>query len=235
MYQLATGSQMRDAHPHPVGRLLRWLLSIVVLIIAMGGFGVISALQSPGTVTCAPPACPIPPPRVHTLTAAQRYTSSTYGYSVEYSTARITPASTNASSIAWDAQLEDGSEIAWSFHGINAQGHGAQQIVGDVQSSNFADANRAFAIPGAEIGYTSGYGNVYDLQVSPGTGQSVHDRLIIMAAVKRGVAVIFVGVGPYKQTNQKDGHPNPADTPLVALGDVEQSLESVAWKGDPPL
>jgi hypothetical protein len=108
--------------------------------------------------------------------------------------------------------------------------------VEDAQSNNFGDATYAYTIPGAQIGYTPGYGNVYDLSVAPNGGASVHERLIIIAAVKGNVAVVFVGMGPFQKTDpQTDDHPNPAETPLVSLGDVEENLESVTWPGDSPL
>jgi hypothetical protein len=232
-YPLASHAQILEAHPHKRHRLRHWLLAIFGVILGMFILLIVAALLAPSPVQCSPPACAVPPPRVGPIPRPHRFLSSQFGYSLHYSTANITPSSTTASSIAWDATLGDGSTVAWSFGGTLAANRDAQQIVQDVQSNHFADANLAYTIPDAALGYTPGYGNIYDLTESPGNGQVLHERLVIMAAVKHGVAVVFTGVGPYRQTSAKnDGHPNPADTPLVGLDDVEQSVMSVIWKGD---
>ena len=215
---------------------LRWLVSGGGLLILSLVFSLLSKLLQPGPVTCAPPSCRVPPPQQGPLSPPSRYTSSQYGYSLDYSTSRITPSRQDASSIAWDATLSDGSEVAWSFTGTAANRRSAEEIVRSAQGSNFPDAQMAYTIPGAAVGYTPCYGAVYDVSVSPGDGQAVHDRLILIAAIHGGVAVVLLGLGPYQQTTpDNDGHPNPADTPLVHLGDFSESLESVTWPGEPSL
>jgi hypothetical protein len=77
---------------------------------------------------------------------------------------------------------------------------------------------------------------VYDLFVNPGTGQSLHQRLVMETAIQNGVALTFYGTGPFVQTSlQHDGHPNPAETPMVHEDLLRQSIESVTWSGEPPL
>ena len=234
-YAPATHAQLRSSLGHRTGGH-HWLLAIGLILLGMIVLGELANTQAPAPVHCRPPACTLPPPRVQPLVDGSTYTSSQYGYSLQYSTQNITPSQVTGSTIAWDATLQDNSEVSWAFTGTNPQGRGAQTIVGDVQANNFPDATLAFTIPGADIGYTPGYGNVYDLTTSPGNGQAVHQRLVVMAAIKRGIAVVVVGLGPYQQTDpQSDGHPSPADTPLVHLGDFQESLESVTWPGDPKL
>lgn len=232
----AAHRQYAAAHPHKSHRFLRWLGGLVVVLIGIGIQSLAAGLLSPSPVSCSPPACSVPPPRAAVSPAIHHYTSSTYGYSLDYSTANITPSQKTGSAISWDAQLGDGSEVAWSFHGLRPGGRDAQQLVQDIQGSNYPDASFAYTIPQADLGYTPGYGNVYDLTESPGNGQVLHERLLVIAAVKHNVAVVFLGIGPYRQTSpNSDGHPNPASTPLVNLGDVDTSLKSVVWKDDPAL
>jgi hypothetical protein len=129
--------------------------------------------------------------------------------------------------------LSDGSELSWSLTGMPAGGRSAQQIVASTQSAEFPDAQQAYIVPDASLGYTVGYGTVYDVSISPGNGQSVHDRLLIIAAIRRGLAVVLVGLGPYQTSSPSSGgQPNPADTPLVQLGDFEENANSVTWPGE---
>ena len=71
-------------------RFLRWLLGLVVVLIGIGIQSVAAGLLSPSPVSCSPPACSVPPPRAAISPAIHHYTSSTYGYSLDYSTANIT-------------------------------------------------------------------------------------------------------------------------------------------------
>jgi len=235
-YVSAMHDEMLQAMPHKTRRHHPWLMALAILILAVIGLAILGAAQTPINTKCTGLSCTVPGPRAHALAPPTRYTSSAYGFSLDYSTSNVTPSDMNDHSISWDAQLNDGSEVTWTFSGTNPNGRDAHQIVDDTQSSNFVDATPAYTIPGADVGYTPGYGNVYDLSVAPNGGASVHDRLIIIAAIKGNVAVVFVGLGPFRKTDpQTDDHPNPAETPLINLGDVDLSLKSVIWPGDPAL
>ncbi len=49
------------------------------------------------------------------------------------------------------------------------------------------------------------------------------------------LAVVLIGLGPYQKSKpSNDSQPNPADTPLVELGDFEENVNSVTWKGEQP-
>lgn len=226
-------SKTRRHHP--------WLAALGSVLLGIIALIVLGAEQQPTPVTCTGPACTAPPPSAPHVANVHHYTSSAYGYSVEYSTENIEPSQQDSSTIAWDGQLNNGDEITWSFTGVHPGTRSAQQLVNDAQSNNFPDASFAYTIPGADLGYTPGYGNVYDLSAASGSGAAVHERLIIIAAIKNNaqgvpVGVVFVGLGPYQQTTPNtDGHPNPAQTPLVDLGDVEETLTSVTWPGEPAL
>ena len=82
------------------------------------------------------------------------------------------------------------------------------------------------------MGYVVGYGNVYGLTLRTSTGASAPGRLVIMAAVKNDVAVLFDGFGPRIKPDPAQ-HPNPAATPLVSLFDLIGN--TVTWSGDPAL
>jgi hypothetical protein len=215
------------------GGLLRWIMSALGLVILSILFNIISALLQSGPVSCLPPNCSLPPPKRGPLSAPSVYTSSRYGFSLDYSTNTIQPSQTTDSSISWADQLSDGSNVSWSLTGMPANGRSAQQIVESVQSASYPDAQIAYTVPDASLGYTVGYGNVYDVTVSPGNGSSEHDRLVIFAAIRGSLAVVLVGLGPYVQSSpSQDPQSNPADTPLVELGDFEENVNSVTWPGE---
>jgi len=217
------------------GGFLHWIISTFGLLILILVFQYLSNASQSGPVSCATTQCSVPPPQSGPLRAMNSYTSSKYGYSLDYSPT-IPPSQKNSTSISWDGTLNDGSEVQWSFLGGKANGRSAQQIVSDVQTSSFPDARQVYVIPGASLGYVSGYGMVYDIDVAPANGQTVHDRLVVMAAIRNGLAVVVAGEGPYQRsTPSNDSHPNPADTPLVHLGQFEESINSVTWPGESPL
>ena len=47
-----------------------------------------------------------------------------------------------------------------------------------------------YPLPDALVGYTPGYGAVYDAQVNSSGGRQVDYRLVVMAAIRNGVAVV---------------------------------------------
>ncbi len=220
--------------PHH-GGFLRWIVGSIGLAFLTLLLSAFSQLSTSTPASCVGPQCRVPPPQHGALSAPSVYTSSRYGFSVEYSSAGGTPSQTGAASISWDGTLGDGSEVSWTILGGPSKGRSAQQIVTSLQTGNFPDAQFVYAIPGAAVGYTAGYGAVYDLSASPTNGQVIHERVVIMVAIRRNLAVAVAGVGPYQRSTPSDGHPNPADTPLVDLGDFEASSNSVTWPGESPL
>jgi hypothetical protein len=114
-----------------------------------------------------------------------------------------------------------------------ANGRTSQQIVNALQQRVFAGATIAFNITGAEIGYVDGYGNIYDLVVSPPGGQQQHERAIVESAIRDGVAVDLVAFSDF--TPDKSFHPEPAQLlPAIELyADIFGN--SVTWRGEPQL
>jgi len=228
-YAIASPAQVAAVIPHKTHHLVLWLMFGVLVAVAAVILGAVaSAVRATPSASCTG-ACP--PPLSSPLLPPHRYVSSTYGYSVDYydsNSVTLTQTVDNASSVGW--LVQQNPDYAWQFSGTAAGGQSADGIVKSVHDGSFPTATFLFPIQGAAIGYTPASGSVYDLYSS--NGQSVHLRLFIMAAIKRGVAVIFVAQGEYKP-NVNYGHPNPSLTPAPILFDA--SLNSVRWKGDPPL
>lgn len=231
VYAHAHQGQLGHGHSHTLWRVVGGILLLLIFF-----FSGLSQVSQPAPVSCIPPQCSQPPPSQPLVSNPGTYTSSQYGFTVNYPGNRDAPTQKTKYSVSWSGTLSDGSDVEWTIVGGTPRGRSAQQIVSDLQSSNFPDAQQAYTIPGASVGYQPGYGNVYDVNVAPGGGQSVHDRLIVMAAIRGNLAIALVGLGPYEHvTRSNSDHPNPAETPLVNLGDFHETLQSVTWPGQPTL
>jgi hypothetical protein len=210
-----------------------WLIAGAAVVAVAVALGIAAYALRPQPSPCTGPQC-THPPTSKPLAAEGTYTSGALGFSVDFSK-DFAPTSTSDSSVDWSGQLSDGTPFDYSFTGDNANGRSAEQVVQDVLQSKFPEAKAAYpaaGVPGAELGYTPGYGQVYDVFVN--SGQSTHERVIIIAAVQGNVAVTMVGEGPWRQwTESLDDHPNPADVSFVHLGEYQVSVDSVRWRGEP--
>jgi hypothetical protein len=218
-----------------------WLLAgggIAFFVVCLAVIAVLVAPRATGT-DCRPHC---PPPTKPPLGNPHTYTSSAYGYSLDYfdgdtlsHVAQISQQ--DATGIAWTVNLPNtkyfsAGQYPLVFAGQPAKGRTSQQVVEDVHSASFAQATFVYTIPGAEMGYNAGYGNVYDIAINTANGQSVHGRLIVIAAVKKNVAVTLVSIGPYvKSTPDVDDHPNPSDSVMPELFDA--IVDTVRFPGDP--
>jgi len=214
-YGLATAPRLLS------GRIWIWLLgggTALFLIVVMASLAV---LLSPTPQPCPEP-CKTPPSTSPALPPPMQYTSTAYGYSLEYYAA---PTVQDSKAIRW---VFNGT-WSYSFTAEPAQGRSAQKVAEQIKQSQFSDAAFVFQIPAAGLGYNPGYGAVYDLTISGGTGQTAHARLLVIVSVKKGLAVEMVALGPYVQ--QTGGHPNPADTKLPLMPGV---VNSVVFPGDAP-
>lgn len=120
-----------------------------------------------------------------------------------------------------------------SIWGEPAAGRSAHQIVDATQASIFPDANHVYSIPLPELGYVPGAGDVYEVQINPGSGSALTARVVIMVAERKGLAVGVYSVGPLYDTKHKPGHPDPAGTVYPYCWDW--ITNSVTWPGDQPL
>lgn len=227
-YPRATYEHINDVIPRK-SHLGIWMTLGLALLLGMATLGFVTNTIKSTASVCSE-SCP--PPSQNPLHAPHRYTSSAYGYSLEYFDRRdvtLEETANNDTTIGFD--VKENPVYSWSFTGMNPNGRSAQQIVRDVQSSTYPDATLVYTIPQAEIGYTPGYGNVYDDTVYTAGGDVVHVRIYILAAIKNGVAVEMDAVGAYKAIDY--GHPNPSLSPAPVLFDP--ILDTVTWKNEPPL
>ena len=91
-----------------------------------------------------------------------------------------------------------------------------------------------YDVQGAEVGYTPGYGSIYDQTSAPTTGPTVRMRLVIVVAVTKGLAIWGRALAPFvADADHVWAHPNPAQTWVVFY--LDPVINSVVWPGDRPL
>lgn len=235
-YPMAPGYYAAQQVPHKTGRSPLWALLVAGVLAFMVVLGSIAYVLGPTRgqhQNCVGTGCPKPPKSVPALGAPHVYTSSKYGFTVGYydhpDFTLLQVANQDDHSITWAVKPGNGFEYPLTISGQDAGSTGADAIVDALQKSKFPDAQKAYGIPGIQIGNVNGVGNVYDVTVKSGAGQSVRGRLIVAASVKNGVAITVVALGPYRKP-AVDGHPNPAATFMASLAD--EFTSNITFKGD---
>jgi hypothetical protein len=83
-----TNNEQRIVHssqlPTKLRRLRLWLLLAGVIVLASTGLGITANVLRPQPLACMPPQCVIRPPSTAPLSPDATYTSSTYGFSLDY-------------------------------------------------------------------------------------------------------------------------------------------------------
>jgi hypothetical protein len=209
----------------------------VGLIVVVAGFLVIAKVATPSAAkaTKCPPTCPQPPvgPPVSVL---PKFTAKDGSFSVSYypqnSAVSVT---TDASSVTEKITPSNGEDCAIVLLGEKADGRTAEQVVTALVAKAFPDAERAYVIPNATVGYETGYGVILDDYPQTTSGGYSHQRVIVMAAVKRDMALVGVASGKFHEFSQDgltDGHASGANVFVAFL--LDRLLNSFTWKGDPP-
>lgn len=219
---------------HPVRR---WGALAGTVLAGAVALAVVAVLAAPAKQHACGPTCTSPPPPcvgfcrhfslAPPLRTGSTYTSGSYGYSVDYT--QFAPSHQDSSSIGWDLSSGFGQYSVEVTAG-RAAGRGADEIVQNIIDNNFPDYSLVYAIPGAEVGYTPGAGAVYDDEVVPFFGQASDTRLVVLTAVKSGLAVAVIADGD-ASTGQSD-HPDPSGLPVSGFAD--SLANGTRWPGTPP-
>ena len=244
-YAYAGGAyQVAMAQRAPRGKSNAGLLILVAVgaVVVLAASALLAALLAPRPErsNCPPNCAPGPPrPVKPALPAVEVYKNPRFGWTMDVDRG-LRPYRFDPHPKETDAGLEFTMVVPsqYSYRGTypasilsETSGKSAQQIVDSIQRTRFSSATMAYAIPWAQIGYNPGYAAVYDLKVDAGGGQTARRRLVVEAAVKKGLAIEFVAVGDYTPSTGKDGHPNPADTRIGSAFD--SLLDAIRWPGDP--
>jgi hypothetical protein len=169
-----------------------------------------------------------PSPASGPLAPAYAYRSSQYGYSLEYDPS-FPPTKIDAKEALWaHVSRSTGAPFMWAITAMPARGQSVQQIAKALQQGMSPDATLVYDVPGAEVGYTVGYGSIYDTTYTPAIGPTVRVRQVVIVAIKKGLAIAGLGLAPF--VRDTEGHPNPAQTDVVFA--LDPIINSVVWPGD---
>lgn len=109
-----------------------------------------------------------------------------------------------------------------------------QEIAQRVVKKISPNATLAYQIPNARVGYQSGYGEIDDFDPQNSSGSYDPQRVIVMVAVKNGVALVAVATGPTYWPAHPVGHPTGAELAEVNNTPFYYWVNSFRWKDDPP-
>jgi hypothetical protein len=218
----------RTSHRKLIGLLVLTLALVVGVVVG------VSALLTPHQTTyICPPDCGHPPVATP-VSVKPRFTGPNSAYSVEYDPSgdRITSVH-DSDSVTETWTGGDGGTIR--LFGTDPQGGTAQQVATALISKAFPNASRSYVIPNAVVGFQPGYGEVDDINLQSSNGTAQHERLIVMVAVKNGLALVGEAIGPYHPStpDHGDGHASGAALD-VALYLLDPLLNSFTWSGDAP-
>ena len=85
-----------------------------------------------------------------------------------------------------------------------AEGRDSKQIAKALLQEAFPNATTAYELPNATVGYHLGYGEVADFQPL-GSDQSDRLRIVVVVAVKNGLALIAAAAGPFREFTRVSG------------------------------
>jgi hypothetical protein len=117
------------------------------------------------------------------------------------------------------------------FFSVPANNLTPREIAEKFVKKDFPNATLGYVIPNARVGYQTGYGEIDDFVPQSSSGSYAPQRVLIMVAVKNGLALVAEAVGPFQQP-KGDGHPTGANLDIASW--MGYFVNSFSWKGDPP-
>jgi hypothetical protein len=212
----------------------RLLLMLGVgLAVAVGAVVVVSAMVTPPAphYVC-PPDCGRPPIGMP-VEINPRFTASDGGFSVSYpAPGAAYQATLNPNGVVLDFLRGDRGTL--QLFGEPAGDRTPRQIADAVIKRTYSDASTAYEVPNAMIGYQPGYGVVDDVYPQGSASSYTRLRVLVMVAVKNGLALIAAAVGPYHEFSPTFGSGRPSGANLQLALDMGKYVNSFAWRGDPP-
>lgn len=114
---------------------------------------------------------------------------------------------------------------------VTSSGDNAETVVNAVVSQIAPSAQMAYPID-ALVGNVPGYGAVYDADVNSSSGAQIDYRLVVMAAIRNGIAVVIVAIGPEDLSFESLpflDHPSFLDLDVDLNFSVDLMANSVQW------
>lgn len=179
-----------------------------------------------------PPDCGRPPTGLPVATNP-RFTAADGSFSVSYP----------VQGAAYDVTLEpNGVTAVWTagdrgtlrLFSEPARGRTAEDVADALMDDGFPDAEVAYELPNATVGYHSGFGEVADFRPLNASSTSDPLRVIIVVAVKNDLALVAAAQGPFRQFTPGFGPGPPSPANLQIAQDMGKYVNSFSWRGDPP-
>lgn len=201
------------------------------LAVATGALAVADHLIADASTYACPPDCGRPPNAVP-IANLPRFVASNGAFLVDYPEAgSVYEVSTQDDGVT--ARLLVGDEGVLRLFGEPAGGRTAREVVQRLIAEQFPNAQIAYELPNAHVGYQVGYGVVADF-LPPGVATRYARRVIVIAAVKKDLALIASAEGPFRPFTAEFGPGPPSGANLQIGMDMGRYVDSFRWKGDPP-
>ncbi len=207
-----------------------WLIFLMAALAALTLIDT-QVVDVPSRYVC-PPDCGRPPTGLP-VAANPRFEAPGGEFSVSYP----------APGAAYEISIEpDGVTALWTagdggilrLFGEPADGRDGRRVVEDFMAESFPESITIYELPNATVGYQLGYGQVANFQPLGSSNTRDLLRVIAIAAVKNDVALVAVGVGPYREFTPDFGPGPPSAANLQIAQDMGKYVNSFSWRGDPP-
>jgi len=150
------------------------------------------------------------------------YTSSAFGYRVEYDSSILTVGRRDASGIELDT---GGSSLVFSAREGSDLNGAVRAIVLGLDTNVLQGIQDLGIVQGAEIGLVEGEGSYYSANyVPPGGGQGYPVTIVAMACTERGLTITALAVAPADQTSVTSFPQNVAQV-------FDQAITETTWPG----
>lgn len=230
-----TPAEQRALRAATTGTPWLWVVgtfAVVLLAVAIAAltFAVTRSLANDCVSGGCPPARLAPP-----VPPSDPYVSTAYGFQLDAASHRCPEdMRVRERGDAWIEWTVTGESVAGEWpvrvEAEPAEGRSAEEMVTAYQARTHSDAEPAYVIPRAHLGFHPGHGAVYDLTQLSASGAPLQTRLIVMAAVHDELAVTLAALGPLD--TRQYAHPNPARTSIVIC--FTDMTNTITWPGDDP-
>jgi hypothetical protein len=231
-YALPPGSYAAPPVSHTSHRRLLLQLAAGVGVLIVATVVVFKLLTPPTPRYVCPPDCGQPPFGTP-VERLPRFTSPSGDFSVAYpgqGSAYIVTMKPNGIV----ADFTGGDKGTLQLFSEPALGRTPQDIAQSLIGQTYPDAVKDYEIPNAMVGYQLGYGQVSDVYPQDGSGKYMRLRVVVMVAVKNGLALIATAAGPYHKFSPDFGTGQPSGANLQLALDMAKYVNSFSWRGDPP-
>jgi len=203
-----------------------WIVGLVIALLVLT-FIDIRVVDTPMYV--CPPDCGGPPTGIPVATNP-RYVSPDGAFAVSYpAPGAAYTVTTDDTGVTANWTAGDGGTLR--LFGVPAGGREARQVVKQVMADAFPDAVVAYELPNATVGYHPGYGVTADFLAER---RAAPVRVIVIGAVKNGLALVAAADGPFMQFGPGSGPGMPSPANLQIAQDMGKYVDSFSWRGDAP-